>query len=135
MSDNPIDTAKNLSKVATPMGVFSLLKHVNLLKDMPFVCAGGFALLKDFLDLIFNETVILGILFSVLCSIFIFMMLLLAGSNGKRKAASGFMKGIVLVGGGVIDSLPGLGFAPIETMTVAIIYMLVLADRANAENK
>jgi hypothetical protein len=128
-----ISTAKNMSKIATPTGVFSLLKQANLLKDMPFICAAGFALLKDILDLVFNETVILGILFSILCSIFIFLMLLLAGSNGKRKAASGLIKGVVLVGGGVVDSLPGLGFAPVETMTVAIIYMLVLADRANAK--
>jgi len=127
------NTVKNLAKAVTPMGVFSLLKHANLLKDMPFVCAFGFAILKDILDLVFNETIILGALFSIFCSIFIFMMLLLAGSNGKRKLASGFLKTGLLIGGGVADSLPGLGFLPIETITVFAIYILVLSERANAE--
>ena len=128
-----VDTAKNLSKMATPAGAFSALKQVNLLKDMPFVCAFGFAILKDILDLVFAPTIILSMVFSILCSIFIFMMLLLAGSSGKRKAASGFMKGGILIGGGIADSIPGVDFFPVETITVGIIYFMTLSERASAD--
>lgn len=131
---NPTDSAKNLAKSATPMGFFSLLKQVNLLRDMPFFCAFGFAILKDLLDLVFAPTVILSILFSILCSIFIFMMLMLAGSSGKRKGAKGFIKkAITLAGGGIADSIPGIDFLPIETVTVGIIYFMALSERANEE--
>lgn len=130
-----MNTARNLSKAATPMGAFAALKNVNLLKDMPFVCAFGFALLKDLLDFLFNPTVVLGIVFSILCSIFIFMMLMLAGSSGKRKAASGFIKKtMVIIGGGIFDSLPGVGFLPAETFTVFVLYVMALSERGN-ENK
>jgi hypothetical protein len=127
------NAVKNLAQTVTPMGVFSLMKQASLLKDIPFVCAFGAAILKDISDLVFNETVILGFLFSILCSIFIFMMILLAGSGKKGKAASKIVaKTFTLLGGGLADSLPGLGFLPIETLTVLILYMLVLSERANA---
>ena len=129
-SNSNIDTAKNLAKTATPMGFFSALKKVDFLKDIPFFCAFGFAILKDLLDLVFAETFILSILFSILCSIFIFMMLMLAGSSGKRKGTQGLVKkSLTLIGGGVMDSIPGLDFLPIETVTVGIIYYMALAER------
>ena len=127
---NATDIGKNLAKAATPMGFFSVLKKIDFLKDMPFFCAFGFAILKDILDLVFAETVILSILFSILCSIFIFMMLTLAGSNGKRKGTKSIVKKIIpLIGGGILDSIPGLDFLPIETVTVGVIYYMTLAER------
>ena len=129
-SGNNADTAKNLAKAATPMGAFSALKKIDFLKDMPYFCAFGFAILKDILDFVFAETVILSILFSILCSIFIFMMLMLAGSSGKRKGTQGLVKkSLTLIGGGVIDSVPGVDFLPVETVTVGIIYYMALAER------
>ena len=125
-----IDTAKNLAKATTPLGFFSLLKKIDFLKDIPFFCAFGFAMLKDLLDLVFAPTVILSILFSILCSIFIFMMLMLAGSGGGKGMVSGLLKkGGFIMGGGVIDSLPGVDFFPAETVTVGIIYFMTLAER------
>lgn len=126
---------KNMAELATPMGAFSLLKQVNLLGDMPFVAALGAAILKDILDLAFNIFLI-GALFSILCSIFIFMMIYLAGAGGKRNEAGGLMrKGLAIVAGGLTDAFPGLGFLPIETLTVGIIYAMVLAERRAAENE
>jgi hypothetical protein len=122
--------AQEAAKLATPVGAISLMKKINLFSDMPYVMAMGAALLKDLIDLLASETVIFGVLFSVLCSIFIFMMMLLVGSGGKKKQAKGFLKKILtLVAGGVADAVPFLGWIPIETATVAIIYVMVLMER------
>lgn len=128
---NPIDTAKNLSKAATPMGFFSLLTKASIFKDLPFACAYCFAILKDSLDLVFGITVIVPILFSIFCSIFIYMMMLLAGSTGKKNSIVRSLKWIVLIGGGLADSFPGAAFFPIATLTVTIIYVLTLSERSN----
>lgn len=127
------DTAKNLTKAATPMGFFSVLKKIDFSKDIPFFCAFGFAILKDILDIVFTGTgglIPLSMLFSILCSIFIFMMLLLAGSSGKKGMASGLLKkGGFLIGGGVVDAMPGVGMFPAETATVGVIYCMTLSER------
>lgn len=130
------DTVGNVAKVLNPVGAVSTLKQINFLMDMPFVAAFGAALLKDLLDSVAGPTVILAILFSILCSIFIFMMLLLVSANDKRGMAKSLMKrGIILIGGGVIDSIPGINFLPIESLTVAIIYFLTLVERKNAQKE
>lgn len=110
-----------------------LLSEINLLGDLPFVAAFGAAILKDILDSIFN-VVLIGALFSLLCSIFIFFMILLAGAGKKRKTAKGFVKKrSMLVFGGIVDAIPGIGFLPIETLTVGIIYALTLVERRNVK--
>lgn len=127
---------KSLNKALTPMGFFSLIKEINILEDLPFMAAIMFAVAKDILDFVFTETVILPMLFSMLCSIFIFMMLLLAGSNGKRKVASGLVKkGLTIIGGGIADAIPGLDFLPIETVTAGAVYFMTLLERANAKKQ
>lgn len=129
-----LNDAKNIAELATPMGTMSLIKYVDFIGDMPYVAAMGVAMLKDLVDLGTFETVILPILFSMLCSIFIFMMMLMVGSGGKRKSATAIFKKIgFLLGGGVADAIPGLGFFPIETMTVILIYALTLVERKNAK--
>lgn len=131
-----LNAAKNIAETATPVGAVSLLKQIDFISDMPYVSALGAALLKDLLDAIAGPTVILAIVFSILCSIFIFMMLLLAGSSGKRKSAKKFLRKILLlIGGGVADSIPGVDFFPIETLTVAVIYYLTLIERKNASKE
>ncbi|EKE19874.1 MAG: hypothetical protein ACD_8C00094G0018 [uncultured bacterium] len=135
-------TAKNVAGAAagSPVAALSLAKdalslgkQINLMADMPFVAAFGGALLKDLLDFIAGPTIILAVLFSILCSIFIFMMLLLVNSNSKRGMASSLIKkGLVLIGGGIADSIPGIDFFPIESLTVAVIYYLTLLERKNA---
>ncbi|MDD5463694.1 MAG: hypothetical protein PHP62_00990 [Candidatus Moranbacteria bacterium] len=135
-------TAKNVAgtMAGSPKAAISLAKdsisigkYINLITDMPFVAAFGAALLKDLLDSVAGPTVILAILFSILCSIFIFMMLLLVSANSKRGMASSFIKkGLILVGGGIVDSIPGINFLPVESLTVAVIYFLTLIERKNA---
>ncbi|NTW26898.1 MAG: hypothetical protein HGA36_01095 [Candidatus Moranbacteria bacterium] len=131
---NAANMAKSVAETATPMGALSLFKQIDFLGDMPFVAALGAALLKDLLDFVAGPTVVLSILFSALCSIFIFMMMLLAGANGKKKGASKFLSKLGILGvGGIADSIPGVDFLPIESITVAAIYVLTLLERKNAQ--
>ncbi len=128
--------AKDLAAVATPMGALSLLKQVDFIGDMPYVAALGAALLKDLLDFVLAETVILPIIFSALCTIFIFMMMLLVGANGKKKGASKWISKIGLLSvGGIADSIPAIDFMPIETITVAMVYVMELIERKGASKK
>ncbi|MEI8343447.1 MAG: hypothetical protein WCF93_00685 [Candidatus Moraniibacteriota bacterium] len=125
--NNAVSAVKNLASAA------SLWKYVDPIGDMPFVPALGGALLKDFLDIVDFETVILPMLFSALCSILIFMMLLLVGSSEKKKGASKFVqKVLTILGGGIADSMPGLDFLPIETITVLAVYYMTLVERKEA---
>lgn len=127
-----VQRIKDVAKNASPMGAVSLLGQINLFSDMPYVAAFGAAMLKDLLDLPAAATGILPIIFAMLCSIFIFMMMLVAGSGGKKKGASALLKKSgVLIGGGVADSIPGVDFFPIESATVAVIYVMELNERKN----
>ena len=125
--------AKDLATVANPVGALSLVKQVDFIGDIPYIAAMGAALLKDLLDFVFAETIVLSIVCSVLCSIFIFMMLLLVGANGKKKGANKLFSKIgIIISGGVADSIPGVDFLPIETITVIIVYVMELIERKNA---
>ncbi|MDD5397372.1 MAG: hypothetical protein PHW24_04965 [Candidatus Moranbacteria bacterium] len=127
-----LDAVKDLAQTATPMGAVSLLGQIDFIGDMPFVAAMGAALLKDLIDFVAAETVILSALFSVFCTIFIFMMLLLVGANGKKRGASKILNKILTLGAaGVADSIPGIDFLPIESATVAFLYFRELVERKN----
>lgn len=126
-----VNKARAIAETATPTGAASLLKQIDFMGDMPFAAAMGAAILKDLFDLVTFETIILPILFSTLCSIFIFMMLILVGSSGKRKSVNALLKKMgFLVAGGVADSV--LSIFPIETAIVALIYFLTLIERRDA---
>ena len=128
------DALGDAAELATPMGAFSLLKNIDPMKDMPYAAALLAAIAKDVITLATFETVILPIIFSALCSIFIFMMLLLVGSSGKRKGANALLKkGLFLLGGGIFGSIPGLDIFPFETLTVGIIYYMELSERKHAK--
>lgn len=131
---NAINTAKTLKDIATPLGGVSLAKQINFIGDMPFVAAMGAAMLKDLLDLVTGPTVILAILFSILCSIFIFMMLFLVSSSENRKIGKNIAtkygkKMITLLFGAILESVPAIDFLPIQTITVVIIYIVTLMER------
>lgn len=132
-----INTAKNLSKLATPGGIFSVLKQISFFKDIPFFCAIGAAILKDIVDSVLNLTVVFAVVASVCCSFFIFFMLLLAGASEKKEQARGIikliLKPLIIALGGAADSIPGIGFLPIESITAILIYILVLFERAGEE--
>lgn len=126
-----IDTAKNLAKATTPVGFFSLLKNASLLKDLPFVVAFLAAGLKDLLDFtLIGSLPGIGTVLTIMCSICIGMMMLLAGMGGKGKVVKGVLQRMGMLGAGTIaEFIPGLNFFPVETVTVFVIYVMTLAGR------
>ncbi|HEX8974522.1 MAG TPA: hypothetical protein VF817_03485 [Patescibacteria group bacterium] len=126
-------TTKGVAQYANPLGAISLLGQVDFLADMPYAAALGAAVLKDILDIADFETVVLPFLFSLLCTIFIFMMLQLVGGNKKKSSARTFVKSTVaLIGGGLADAIPGVDLLPIETAVVIVLYIWELRARKEA---
>ena len=138
------DTAKNITEAANPIGAISLLSQANIFSDMPFVVAFGAALLKDVLDFgMIASLPGLSAVFSFMCGILIFFMILLTGNNSKRKSAKGMVgvKGapgmlkpfLALIFGTMIEAFGfGLNFFPFEFFTVFVIYFMILSDRKKA---
>jgi hypothetical protein len=129
---NMASMARDLYRVATPLGVASLLKYIDWFKDWLYMIALVFAIGKDLIDFVgVGSLPAIGTIISICCSIMIFLLMLLAGSGGKRKFAKKYMnKFIVLIAGTLAEAvLFGLNFLPIETATVIIIYIMVLAER------
>ncbi len=127
---NPKNAVKAVKDIASAA---SLWKYVNPITDMPIAVAFCGALLKDLLDMVTFETVILPMILGALCTILILMMLFLAGAGGKRKGANKIILRILLIiGGGVVDAVPGIDFLPVETATVATVYYTMLVERRDA---
>lgn len=129
---NMAGMAKDLYKVATPLGVASLLKYVDWFKDWLYMIALMFAIAKDIVDFVgIGSLPAIGTVISICCSIMIFLLMLLAGSGGKARFAKKYMnKFIVLIAGTLAEAvLFGLNFLPIETATVIVIYIMVLVER------
>jgi len=137
-------TAKNAAEVAATgsptaalslaKDAFSIFKQIDMLGDMPFFFALCAAVLKDIMNIVTFETIILPFLTSILCGIFIYMMLYLGGAGDKKKKTKKMMgKGLTILFGSLIDAIPGLDVIPIETITVLIVYVWVLFDRKNAQ--
>jgi hypothetical protein len=129
------ETAKTMAKAATPMGAFALLRYVDLSKDLAYIPAFGAAIFKDLLDPTgIGSLPAIGTVITINVSIFIFLMMLLAGANGKNKIAKGMVKrSLVLIGGTGAEMLFGLNFVPIETGAVVVIYIMALAERKQEE--
>lgn len=124
-------TAKTMAAAATPWGAMALAKKVDFSKDVFFVPAFVAAVLKDVLDFaLIGSLPAIGTVITVCISIFIWFMMLLAGASSKGKIVRGMMKrSMVLIGGTMTEFLFGLNFLPLETITVAIIYLMVLSER------
>lgn len=94
-------------------------RHVSIFSYMPalFVAA-----LKDVLDfMLIGSLPGLGSVITFCFSLFIFFLLLMAGSGQKYSLTK---KGIVLLIGTAAEGfLFGLNFLPLEVITVVIIYM------------
>jgi len=127
-------TGSPKAAVALAKGALSIFKQIDTLGDMPFFLAIGAAVLKDVIDLITFETIILPFITSICCGIFIFMMLYLGGATDKKRKAKKLMgKGLTILFGSALDFIPGLDIVPIETITVLAVYVWVLFDRKNAQ--
>jgi uncharacterized membrane protein len=91
--------------------------------------------LKDILDFSGATGILIPLVLiaTFLASIFIWMMVLLGvilGGGGAGVQRKMIKKGLVLIFGTTGELLLGLNFLPIETLSVAIIYMLTLSERA-----
>jgi len=131
-------TIKGLTKSATPWGMFGVMRQGNIFKDWPYALALIAAVLKDIFDLI--EVTGIGyalvIVFTFLCSIFIAMMMLLGGGSGTRRQQKIIRSWLILLSGTTAELIFGIDLLPIETLTVLIVYFLMLVDRkAAAEEK
>ena len=134
-----IRNARNLARNATPWGMTSLLFQIKPLSDWMYGLALIAAIFKDILDI----TEATGIMYAVvivatlLCSIFIAMMMILGGfsngAEGGRVQQKMIRSWLILLGGTVAEMLFGINFLPIETFTVAIVYVLLLSARKQSK--
>ncbi len=90
------------------------------------------ALLKDFADITIGSIPIIGdflsSFLSVLCSIFIFLIMTLLGG---RHFSFAIKRSLVILLGLLLDSFPLIKYLPLETMVVLINYLLILKERMN----
>lgn len=139
LSKDTIKSAKNLIKSATPWGIFSLMSQGSIFSDWMYGLALFAAVFKDLFDLIEVTGIgyIIVIITTFCCSIFIaFMMILGSFSNGFGRMQQKVIRSwLVLLGGTTAELLFGVNFLPIETLTVLIIYAMLLSDRKQSKEK
>jgi len=116
---------------------FSLAKQVRLFADIPYGVALAAAILKDLLDYIgVGSLPAIGTIITILVSILIGLMMLLAGSYDTYRATRRILlRYMILIGTTVSEFFFGLNFIPIETFGVILIYLIVLADRARTAKR
>jgi hypothetical protein len=134
---NKTDQAKNLAKTATPMGALKLMSQVQV-TDVLFVIPVSAAVLKDVSDVVIIGSLPgLGTVVSICCSITIGLFTITLGGGGAKKKAKGFINGptkivLTLIGGTLVEMLPGVNFVPTETVTAVVVYMMVLSQRRDS---
>jgi hypothetical protein len=130
---NAVNQAKNTVKNVT--STLSLAKQIQPGNDWPYILAFFVAVLKDLLDFVgIGSFPAIGSAVSIICSIFIFFMMLLAGSGKRGRAARALLKGpmgrfLLLGAGTLVEMLFGLNFLPVETAVVAGAYWMLLNER------
>ena len=78
----------------------------------------------------------IGTIITILVSILIGLMMLLAGSYDTYRATRRILlRYMILIGTTVSEFFFGLNFIPIETFGVILIYLIVLADRARTAKR
>ena len=124
--------ANDLKKAVSPVGMFKLASRINILTDMPYMFAIGAGLFKDILDFGFLGSLpVVGTVLTICASIFIFMMMILAGTSKKHKSFKGSIKkGGMLIGGTIVEILFGINFLPVETLTAGLLYFTDLSERS-----
>lgn len=115
----------------TPQEALSLLRQVRWMSDAPYAFAIGASALKDILDLVgIGSLPAIGTALSICVSIFIFMMMLLAGASSKSRMTKGFVQRALVLGGGttVEAFMFGLNFVPVQTLTALGVYLITLKE-------
>jgi hypothetical protein len=127
-------TAGMIKTFASPFGQLSLIRQVNWLVDWMIFIAIGAAFIKDLLDWIgFSLPVINEVMNFSVAIITTLILLVLGSSRATQKAVKGMIKKwIVLLAGVLGEEIFGLNLLPIETITVAVCYWLVLYERKEA---
>ena len=128
---NLVNTAKTLAESATPWGAASLIKYLFLTHPAIYAVCLMVALLKDVLDWVgIGSLPAIGTILTICVSIFIFLMLLLAGSSSKIKMANSVVRRYLILGAGtLIEFLFGINFLPILTFTVLVIWFMAAAEK------
>lgn len=127
--------AEDAAKIATPMGAFSLLKQINPIGDIPFAAAIIASMLKDILDVPTFATAIIPFIFSLLCGIFVFMMILLVGANENKKIATKLIKKAGIIASTTITGLiPGLNILPEATIGTLLVFFTTLSERKHSQD-
>lgn len=139
MAKKTISDTKNLAKnVATPGGIFSLATKISP-ADWMYFAALVASIFKDIIDLIeaAGVTYIVVIVITFCISSFIaFMMLLGSFSHKKGRAQQKIIRSwLILLGGTATEMIFGLNFMPFETLTILLIWGLVLSERKQAEEE
>jgi len=127
------------AKVAAQL-VKKIAKQIDPVTDWPFFfLLLPFAALKDIFDWLFSFIPPVGIAVSfvgailIACLTIVVFLLLGAGFRGLsiRKQSQRIAARILVVSGGCLaESIPGLNFSPIETLTALVAYIIVLLERA-----
>ena len=134
---NLIKNTRTLAKSATPWGAASLVKYLFRTHFFIYGAALSAALLKDILDFIgIGSLPAIGTVITICVSIFIFLMMLLAGASSKMKIATSIVRRYLILGvGTVIEFLFGLNFLPVMTLTVLVIWLMAAAETKQEEEE
>ncbi len=122
-----------IKNISNPVSFFSLFFQMSIFTDWMYGVALLAAVLKDILDLLEVTGIwyIIVIVLTFCVSIFIALMMLLGNSvNGVGKGQRKMIKSwLVLLAGTSAELIFGIDLLPIETLTVIIIYLMLLSAR------
>ncbi len=127
-----IKKIEKYAKSLTPMGAVSMAGKVKAGDMVVYGIAFSLALFKDILDLAIGLIPGVVTIISILIGIAIAFVLLFDGvSAGQRAVVKGMAKKmLILAFGSLIEGIGfGLNYLPLETLTVAVIYWMSLAER------
>ena len=127
------DVAKEAG-ISNPAGLFKFI----LLNDLFFFFAIMMALLKDILDEAGFSIPPIGFVTTIMASITLMLAMLICGASikqvrnknkNKKLALKIVRKWGTLAGGTLFETVFGLNFLPVETLTACIIYFFILQER------
>ncbi|MFA7208667.1 MAG: hypothetical protein WC120_00120 [Parcubacteria group bacterium] len=131
-------SAQNIRKnVKAAANIVSLMSHIEPFTDWLFGIALIFAIIKDIIDLASTALIAIGgvgialiFITTAICSLFIFFIMLLTGSSGKRKILQGLTKRFgILALATIMECLPAIDTLPLETISIIIIIWMTLVER------
>ena len=141
VASSAVNTAQAVKEGAkAAFDLAKLAAYIDPFMDWLYGIALIFAIIKDVLDLpdealiaAYGAGEILIIITTLICSIAIFFIMLLAGSSGKGKVVKGLLKKFgVLAGATIVEMIPAIDSLPIESISVIAIFIMTLIERKTA---